>query len=196
MPDQVMLTVGELVSAGINFERTPTFLLVESSSVSKLTDVLERGIEDVIAIDDNLDLLVTKINRLQSRLQADAQRGGKLGGEHSGARGRLADMNLIDLLQALGPSRRTVKMVVDPDREDGEVMTIFLELGDIIFAEYREMAGAEAIYEGLTWSDGHWTVVPIRNDQLPSPNNHLGNESILMEGCRLLDEKVRSGHLL
>lgn len=195
-PDTVLITVGDLMSNGVSFEETPTFLLVDTSSQSQLTGVLERGIEDVIAIDDNLDLLVTKIHRLQSRLQADAERGSSIGSDSSGARGRLADMNLIDLLQALGPSRRTVKMIVQPNKENATPLTLYLELGDIIYAEYKDLLGAEAIYEGLTWSDGRWTVTPVDNDDLPTPNNHLGNESILMEGCRLLDEKVRAGQLL
>jgi DNA-binding response OmpR family regulator len=191
--EEIMLQIGKIVSGGVSFQRTPTFLLVDGSSVSQMTEVLERGIEDVVAIDDNLDLLVTKIHRLQSKLRAQAERDQSLGIDTEGARGRLADMNLIDLLQALGPSRKTVKITVQPQTADSTTLTVFLELGDIIYAEYKDLDGAEAIYEGLTWCDGIWTITPIGIDKLPSPNNHLGNETILMEGCRLLDERVRSG---
>lgn len=194
--NEIMLQIGKIVSGGVNFQRTPTFLLVDNSSVSQMTEVLERGIEDVIAIDDNLDLLVTKIHRLQSKLIAQAEREKSLGTDTEGARGRLADMNLIDLLQALGPSRKTVRITVQPQTAEAATLTAYLELGDIIYAEYEDLVGAEAIYEGLTWSDGLWTVSPVSTDKLPSPNNHLGNETILMEGCRLLDERVRSGQLL
>jgi hypothetical protein len=129
-------------------------------------------------------------------LRTEAQRGESLGRDDTGAQGRLADMNLIDLIQALGPSRRTVKMTVQSSKPEDETLTIFLELGDVIFAEYKDLKGAEAVYEGLTWADGYWKVSPVSNDQLPTPNNQLGNESILMEGCRLIDEKARSGQIL
>ena len=35
------------------------------------------------------------------------------------------------------------------------------------------------------------TKEPVPADELPEPNNELPNESILMEGCRLLDEGLR-----
>ncbi len=190
--DQVEAFIGEIENEGINFEETPTFLLVENTEISKLTRQLERGIEDIMAHDDNLDILVTKIRKLQNRLNAAS---GRTDGS-SGARGRLADMNLIDLLQALGPGRKTVRITVTPNTEKAPSLILYLCAGAISFAELEHRSGPEAVYEGLTWTDGTWTIEPVNPEDLPEPNNQLPNESILMEGCRLLDERVKSGQLL
>jgi hypothetical protein len=59
-----------------------------------------------------------------------------------------------------------------------------------------DLTGAKAVYEALGWTDGTWMVEPIRSDDIPTLNNNLSNEAILMEVCRLLDEKLRAGHLI
>jgi len=194
-PDKVLSFINKMADQGIGFGEIPTFLLTESSSISRLTNLLERGIEDIIALDDNLDLLVTKIRKLQSRLSEQAG-GGQGDGHGSGARGRLADMNLIDLIQALGPGQKTVRIQVQSNSSAAGPLVVFLNRGQIIYAQHDQSAGPAAVYEGLTWTDGTWTIDPVLPEELPEPNSDQSNESILMEGCRLLDERVKSGNLL
>ncbi len=193
---EVAAFVDQLISSGIQFDRTPTFLVTDTPSISNLTGLLDRGIEDIIGLQDNLDLLVSKIHRIAARISSKATPEVQTGGASPGARGRLVDINLIDLIQALGPGRRTVRIAVHPDKCKAAKLTVYLNQGSIVFAEFDDLAGAEAVYEGLTWADGTWKVEPVAPEDLPSPNNDLSNEAILMEGCRLLDEKVKAGHLL
>ena len=195
-PDSITSFVSELVDSGINLERTPIVLLTDTSSISRLTSLLGQGIEDIIALDDNLDLLITKIRKLQTRINAQAMKGGEGAEGTSGARGRLADMDLVDLLQALGPGRKTVRITVQANKPNRPTLTICLKHGDITFAECKDLKGATAVYEGLTWADGTWTVEPVTDEELPAPNNQLPTESILLEGCRMVDQKVRAGQLL
>jgi DNA-binding response OmpR family regulator len=187
--------VDELKSHNINYKQTPTFLLVDTAALSELTGLLGKGIEDIIALDGNLDLLMVKMHKVRERIQAEeqAQSAEKRTG---GSQGWLADMNLIDLLQALGPSRKTVRITITPGNDADSSLVLYLDHGNIIFAQCRDILGAEAVYEGIAWTDGTWTVEPVTKENLPQPNNELSNESILMEGCRLLDEKVKAGQLL
>jgi hypothetical protein len=104
-----------------------------------------------------------------------------------GSTGSLSDMNLIDLLQALGPSRRTTKITVNSSAT-GEKLELYLDQGNIIFAQVEDLQGAEAIYLAMTWEEGTWTLEPIKEMDVREPNNDLSNEAILMEGCRLKDE--------
>jgi len=104
-------------------------------------------------------------------------------------RGSLRDMNLIDLLQAMGPSGKTVRIAAVSDEKQ---LVIFLKQGAITYAEFGDKTGAEAVYEGLSWNSGNWSVEPIRPEDIPESNNEFSNESILMEGCRLIDEQQRS----
>jgi len=193
-PKMVKSFIETLRSRKIDFEQTPTFALIDSDTVPAVTSLLEKGLEDVIANDGNLDLLVVKIQKIQLQLQ-NRQKQRDEAGEQSGAAGRLADMNLIDLLQALGPSQKTARITVTSGDNELDRMTLYLNQGAIVFAEYGEKKGASAVYETLGWTDGRWRVEPVTESSLPAPNNDLSNESILMEGCRLLDEKVHQGNI-
>jgi len=105
-------------------------------------------------------------------------------------------MNLIDILQALGPGQKTVVITVRNEVSDAGRLTIYLLQGRIVHSILGDLTGAEAIYEALTWADGTWNIEPVAEDKIPTANTDQSNESILMEGCRLMDEKVKTGHLL
>ncbi|HKK21036.1 MAG TPA: DUF4388 domain-containing protein [candidate division Zixibacteria bacterium] len=188
--------ITKIAAHGVDYKATPTFLLVDSSMASSLTPVLDHGIEDIIPADGNFDLLMAKIRKLQAQLDAQNNRDNSESESGSGTKGRLSDMNLIDLLQALGPSRRTVRITVKSPSSDRGELILYLLQGQIIFASLADMVGPTAVYEAISWLDGKWTVEPINENLMPEPNNDLSNESILMEGCRLLDEKTRAGQLI
>lgn len=187
--------VERLAAEGFDLRKVPTFLLAPSTATSQLTSLFDQGIEDIIANDINLDFLVIKMQKIQARLEAKARERGEAPEHPSGAHGRLVDMNLIDLLQALGPSRKTVRIAVTSSINNDK-LTMYLRHGDIIFAHLGDKLGADAVYDSLGWSTGTWVVEPVGEENLPEMNNELSNESILMEGCRLIDERVREGQLL
>ncbi len=194
-PDEVTAHVDELRRAGIGFAETPAFLLVEGDSIAGLTDLLSSDIEDLVTAEQGFDVLASKINKLASRLMPVSRAAGE-DSPSKGTTGRLSDMNLIDLLQALGPGQKTVVMTVKNEIADSGRLTIYLSQGRIVYSKLGDLIGAEAIYEALTWGDGTWNVEPVAEDKIPEANTDQSNESILMEGCRLMDEKVKTGHLL
>jgi len=194
-PDETRRLIADLISGGVALSKIPVFVLTDEDSVPRLTALLDQGIEDVLPLGKNPDLLVSKLHRARARLSAIQGPDSERGGVASGAQGRLADMNLIDLLQALGPGLKTARITVKNDCDSGS-LTIYLSGGKIIFADFNESRGPEAIYEGLGWGAGSWTVEPVASGGLPEPNVEDSNESILMEGCRRLDERLKSGHLL
>ena len=179
--------VNDLIESGVDIAGVPTFLLTDSSVISDLTMMLEKGIEDIIPVNDNPNLLIVKMKKIQQRLSETAMNATN-GIAENGAHGRLEDMNLIDLLQAMGPSRKTVRLAVNSDHNE---LVIYLEQGNIVYAACNELEGAEAVYKALTWTDGNWSVQPVTRGSIPTPNNDIPNESILMEGCRLIDEQQR-----
>jgi len=191
--ENVRSRVTDLSAWGVDFNRIPAFLLVDATAISHLTDLMEQGIEDIVALDDNLDLFLTKVRKLQTKISARNQ---KAEDAATGARGRLSDINLIDLIQALGPGLKTARIMVQAGAPVSETLTIYLKLGVIVYAACENKTGPEAVFEGLSWADGTWTVEPVAAGEIPPKNNHLSNESILMEGCRLLDEKIKQGRLI
>lgn len=187
---QITGFVQTLSGQGIDFGTTPTIVLVSSCSAAELTGLLDTGIQDVMAHDMNLDLLASRLEKLFQK-DGDDHITGRLPKQASrGTQGRLSDMNLIDLLQALGPSRKTVRLIVTPD-EGEDKLIVFLRQGAITFAQYGPTLGAEAVYPALGWLEGSWWVQPWQERDLPDPNTEKSNESIMMEGCRLIDEQAR-----
>lgn len=180
--------IDEMMRHGVEIIKVPTFLLTSQQAAPEVTSLFDRGLEDIIPFEGSLDMLAVKLRKLRLRMdQKAAQTKSASGG--AGTSGNLRDMNLIDLLQALGPGRRTARITVTSDDRQ---LLLYLDRGQITFAESDGRLGAEAVYGPLSWVDGSWQVEPIEESQLPEPNNDLPNESILMEGCRLLDETGRS----
>lgn len=186
-PRDIIAVVNDLTDSGVDFKSTPTFLLVKNSTISHLTSLLEQGIEDIMNHDANLDLVALKIKKSWAQVETRAKQPDEVR-ERLGSKGNLSDMNLIDLLQALGPSRRTTKITVTPSARANETLEIHLDQGNVIFARLNDLQGAEAIYIGLTWDQGSWSIEQISEKDLHEPNNQLSNEMILMEGCRVIDE--------
>ncbi len=198
-PEKIIDAIDELARLGLEYKKTPTFLLVDISKSSKLAPLFEKGIEDVISNDANYDLLIVKMRKIQAHLEEEARQSidpKSANNEVVGARGRLSDMNLIDLTQALAPGRRTVKITVINQDSSDDKLIIYLNKGSIVFAQLNDKKGPMAIYEGMAWSDGAWVVEPITPDNIPEPNNDLSNDAILMEGAYQLDERVRAGKLV
>ncbi|MDF1544202.1 MAG: DUF4388 domain-containing protein [bacterium] len=183
----IMSLVERLSIAGVDFSRTPVYLLVDAEQIPNLTPLLERGIEDILDRQSSLDFLVLKIRKRRDALQERAENS-TITSRYSGANGNIADLSMIDLIQALGPGRRSMKMQVVSGQEQ---LTLFLNRGEIIYAKLDEIEGPEAIYRAMKWVEGTWEIEPIKSSQMPEPNNEFSNESILMEGCRQIDEDQR-----
>jgi DNA-binding response OmpR family regulator len=183
--------VAELIGKGVDLRQVPTFLVCTGQVAPELAEMLDRGLEDVLAIENCLDLLVVKLHKLRERFAKESPRtqAHPAPAAPSVTAGNLEDMNLVDLLQALGPSCRTAKINVS---SEGAKLTICLDKGKIIFAEGDDRVGAEAVFEGVSWHTGKWAIQPIKEDELPPANTDCANEALLMEGCRRLDEKSRT----
>ncbi|MEW5794970.1 MAG: DUF4388 domain-containing protein [Candidatus Zixiibacteriota bacterium] len=188
-PAKARQLVSGLAKKGVDLKSVPTFLISGGQAASDLAAMLEFGLEDVIPIENSLDLLVVKLDKLRTRFAQQAGQGDIDSDSSTVTSGNLEDMNLVDLLQAMGPGGRTAKIRVAS--EEGK-LTICLDKGKIIFAQCGDKSGAEAVYEAVTWRSGKWVVRPIKPEALPEPNNDTANEALLMEGCRRLDEKTRT----
>ena len=187
-PREIISLINEVVARGVDIKEIPTVLMVKNETIPALTSLCEHGIEDIIDRDSNLDFVVLKIEKIRNRWSMRSS--GLLAAEANrvGSRGSLSDMNIIDLLQALGPGQRTTKIIATPAGSTTDRLEIYLDRGNIVFAQLGDLQGAEAIYAGMTWEEGTWAIEPIEREELIRSNNEFSNESILIEGCRLIDE--------
>ena len=190
---QVINFIEKLEALRVNIASIPTFLLVRGNLMSQLTRLLDKGIEDIINLDASTEILFVKLDRILTRLREQAKKAGDTTSHAAGTTGRLADMSLIDILQAMGPSRKTAKITLTPADNPDIKLELYLNKGDIHFAQLGALGSPEAIYKALGWTDGHWRIEPINAEEMPEANNELPNDAILMEGCRLIDEATHTG---
>jgi hypothetical protein len=182
---QVSLFIENLTARMVIDGSLPVFLIPDPNVVGELSSLLKNGIEDVIPIENEYEPLVIKMNRIRERKEIlSHQRQQVL--RDLGTHGTLEDMNVIDLLQTMGVSNKTARVSISAS---GKQLTVYLDHGHIIYAECDDKIGPEAVFEGLPWHRGVWSIDPISRDDLPEPNNFQSNESILLEGCRRLDEQ-------
>lgn len=191
LPREIVKNLQLFSGKGINVSTIPTFLLVRGIFVDHMAPLLETGIVDILDLEGSLDVLTVKLRKVRTQLEADSKKAREAAQPQSGSRGNLSEMNLIDLLQALGPSQKTVRITVKTEEPAAQPLLMYLSQGQITYALLGELVGEVAIHRALTWSSGTWLVEPVADEDLPEPNNSLSNESILLEGCRLLDESGR-----
>ena len=174
-----------LTELGINFHQLPTFLITSSESIPSVSELFQIGIEDIFPYNHNLDLLVYKVKRSLLRLSNEKESRQTLIKE-LGTNGSLENMNIIDIIQAMNGSQKTVQIDITAE---GHQLTLFLEKGNIVYAKYDEIYGPEAVFKAIGWKKGVWSIEPIEAKDIPAKNIELPNETILLEGCRLFDEQ-------
>ncbi len=108
--------------------------------------------------------------------------------------GKLSEVSLADLLQMFAATKKSGRLViahkkkdVKPDPAPG-TPSIYLENGEVMSAELRDMRNEEAFYEIVRWSNGYFSLYP--HLQSPSESRmRLPLEALLLEGFRRLDEE-------
>ncbi|MBD3258216.1 DUF4388 domain-containing protein, partial [candidate division GN15 bacterium] len=187
-PHRAIDVVEELVRRGIRVQEVPTFGLVQETSAAVESQLLRLGIEDVVVAQDNLDVLMVKIQRVHTAQEKESrQRLNVL--QDMGTHGSLSHMNVIDLLQAMGHGEKTVRISVSAE---GNQLTMYLGQGKLLYAECNQLVGAEAVFEALAWSRGIWSVDQVGDEELPNSNIYRTIDSILIEGVHRVDEKKHS----
>jgi hypothetical protein len=188
--DCVDSLLAKLSDRSISILDFPTYLVTSSVDDSEIGELLGLGFEEVIRVQNVLDLLMIKLKRLKDRLINQRNQRQEIL-QTLGTHGSLQDMNVVDLLQAMGTTGKTASISVSAM---GKQLTVFLDRGRIIYAECDDTTGPEAVYSAIGWNQGVWNVDPIRPEDLPTPNIFTSSEGLLLEGCRRLDEMSRSGN--
>ena len=184
---EVHRLVEELVAQGLTIHDVPTFVLHESNDSRHVGPLLNLGVYDVIRFAGDCDVLLVKLERILSERERESlTRLSVL--QDLGTHGTLAHMNVIDLLQAMGPGNKMLRISVSAH---GSQLTMYLSKGKLLYAECDNKTAVDAIIESLTWSSGIWSVDHIDKSDLPEPNIHRSIDSILIEGCHLIDEAKR-----
>ncbi len=120
------------------------------------------------------------LNRSQKVRQFEEEERGKK--EVHGFEGNLADLTLAEVIQLLNLNRRTGTLSIDATHSG----RIVFEGGEMIFAEYGNHTGEEAINHLVLEKKGTFRFVPEKADV--ARNIAGATMNVLLEACRLADE--------
>jgi hypothetical protein len=101
-------------------------------------------------------------------------------------RGSLAQMNVIDLVQSLEMGRKSCLLTMTNGEEKCE---IYFTQGQAKHAAYGSIAGDEAVFKVLRWTEGNFQIDFEKSTAQETTT--LNTQGLLMEGLRLLDEAAR-----
>lgn len=157
------------------------YALTTENDPSQVLNLFDVGFDDVFSLPRDIDIVSA---RLRKAIQAVPETG-----PSPSSPGRFqatfAALAFTDLLQALSQSQKSV--CIRLTRSSGEQAVIHLQQGNLVHGVSGKLKGPDAVYRVIAWEeDGEYSVEPV--EEFPEPNISLPLESILMEGCRILDE--------
>jgi DNA-binding response OmpR family regulator len=114
---------------------------------------LKMGADDYLAKPCDLGELHARVNALLARVEAVRQ----IPPDSIRIAGRLADTDLLDVLQMLELHEKTGALVV---KRAGESGAVYLQAGKIVAADLGTTEGREPFASLLTWKSGDYCFVP------------------------------------
>ncbi|MBA4387384.1 MAG: hypothetical protein C0404_05345 [Verrucomicrobia bacterium] len=172
-----MLAFCRQIKADQGAPALPIVVIVPAKSDVKGTDFLRIGVDDVLSPPVDVEMLYLKIEKLLGASSRQAAR--------TGVSGSLADMSFCDLIQVLSAGCKSVEIDVRKENQQGK---LFLKEGNVIHAETAGVAGEDAFYRLMQWRSGEFSMKEC--SVFPEPTVMSSTMSLLMEGARLVDEKV------
>jgi len=161
------------------------FVLTDSTDPALVLNLLDVGVDDVFGPPHEFDLIAARISRAIRSRPKEQPGASAQPGQFSAT---FEHFSFLDLAQMLSQSLKTVR--VDLSNSASERAVLFMQKGRFTHATCGQAAGAEAVYRVIAWgADGEFTV--REESAFPAPTIQASTESLLMEGCRLLDEAGR-----
>jgi DNA-binding response OmpR family regulator len=145
---------------------------------------MEAGADDFLSKDTSIRELLIRIQLVLKRysdLGSRAWRG-------PGMEGRIELIGVPSLLQMCHLGSLSGVLSVGSGRRKAELR---FRGGEIVGVEVDGSQGEEALYDLLSWSEGHFSFAP--GDPGPGPSLGESFSQLLLEGCRRLDEAKKSG---
>jgi DNA-binding response OmpR family regulator len=182
MPEMDGFTFCKLLKADPDYAEIPFIFLTDQLSIERKIQGLELGVEDYLTKPIYIKEIITRVRLLlqkHQRARIEAKRD-----QRTRFAGRLSDMGVVDLIQTIEVSRKSGLIHIQAD--DGRHAELYFRDGKVIDAEAGALAGEDAVYRLLTWSDGEFEVV-FRNVRRKDVIM-ISSQALLMEGMRRLDE--------
>lgn len=156
--------------------RLPFFFLAREDGDRLATQCLEAGADDFFKKPADLEIMSIKIRNI---ITLKSSRGTK-----SGISGTLKDMSFTDIIQSLTTGDKDVEIQLQSGSQKG---VLYIQQGEVIFAQAQGAEGQDAFYRMMTWQDGEFEITACH--AVPPRNIYESAMSLLMEGARIVDDE-------
>lgn len=162
----------------------PVILMAAQSDIDEKLRSLSDTVEEFLVKPFYVREMATRTRKVLERIAARKMAGNVP--PEGVIRGRLAEMNMIDLLQSLELGQKTCALRVV---RDGDTCKLFFSGGQIVHAELGAVVGDDAVFCVVSWPDGSFEIdFNARSDKQTTTRSTQG---LLMEALRMLDEQNR-----
>lgn len=162
----------------------PFVFLASQKEIDERLRLIVDGVEDHFVKPFFLRELTRQAHRITSRLLQ--QRMEKMGARGGAISGRLSEMGLMDWMTSLEQGRKTCALIL---RLGSDQCTLYFTEGQVTHATCGELAGDQAVFKVLSWTDGEWELDFSKTTQ--EKTTTMSTQGLMMEGLRLLDEANR-----
>lgn len=172
------IKAGEIFGEMSLLSGEPVSNSIHTSEDSQVALLSVKNFRNILKSYQILQLFLLKM--LVDRAQTIALRSGNI---TSGMTGKLADTNLVDLLQMINAARKTG--AVHLSLKEGRAVIFFRE-GEIVFARFQKHRQKEALFAVLGEKNGHFTYlrgIPKELDTSPPIGEFNG---LMIEGMQRL----------
>lgn len=195
-PDLVISDVMMPLTDGIEF----CWMIRENSEVPMvpfifLTSVSDKemeirgfraGADEYLVKPVDRNILLEKVDSLLKRFKKVRDIDSGDGASLKGFEGNLKDFSIAEIVQLLNLNQRSGALHVE-GALSGEII---FDHGNMIFAEFGEYSGEDAIYKAVPQKDGKFHFEP--GEKKATPNIQGATMNVLLEACRQADESELS----
>jgi len=159
---------------------TPVVFLSGWDDYKHRYQALEIGADEYISKASPVRELLMRLHLILSRYAALGSRGsaGRM-------RGGIDAVGAVGLLQMCHLTRLTGLLSV---RSGSRLIELRFREGEIVSADSDRASGREVVFEVLGWTRGYFDFLPCEVEPAPPLD---GFSHLILEGCRLLDERRR-----
>ncbi len=163
-----------------NHHSTSVIFLSTKSDVWNRVKSLKLGAKDYIVKPIHVSEIVARVNMVQSRIESSREQQADSSNTFNG---RLEDLSVIDLIEALGTERKTG--VLSLNNENGHSGQIVFRHGSVISASAEFLRAEEAVYKMIYWNRGRFSM--SFSDVTAEDEFTSSNLGLLLQGAKRMD---------
>jgi response regulator RpfG family c-di-GMP phosphodiesterase len=193
--DMVLLDIEFLSEMGLDFihwlkqdehyQKVPLVLMASEHGPNEdVVVAMEIGADDFISKPLKPKEIVGKVNAILRKAKRQVAQSYSDPFSYEGIRGRLAEMNLFEIIQVLGHGLKTALVTLRDDSHEGKVYFVH---GQIRHAVFENLAGPEAFVEILKMRRGNFMIE--HGISTPTRSILQSNDSLLLQSMKQMDEE-------